>query len=55
VMDVRYYRERRFREWRDTVLWQQAHIARLCLEGGHAGTPEESRPVERVLVAGGAL
>lgn len=54
VMDIRYYHERRYREWRDTVLWQQALIRRLCLEGGHA-LPEAPRLVELVTVAGGWL
>lgn len=55
VTDIRYYHERRYREWRDTVLWQQGLIRRLCLEGGHSGTPEAPRAVERVAVAGDLL
>lgn len=30
--DIRERQEARFREWRDTVRWQQAHIERLCAE-----------------------
>lgn len=55
VMDIRYYHERRYREWRDTVLYQQGLIRRLCLEGGHVPAAAESRAVERVTVAGGLL
>ncbi len=51
VTDIRDYHERRYREWRDTVLSQQALIRRLCLEGGHS-LPEAPRAVERVTVAG---
>lgn len=35
VSDIREYHERRYKQWRDEIRWQQAHIERLCREGNH--------------------
>jgi hypothetical protein len=32
----------RFREWRDTIRWQQAHIEALCAAGNHGPTGTSS-------------
>lgn len=58
VMDIRYYHERRYREWRDTVRCQQDLVRRLCLEGGHAeeaASPEVPPPIESVTLTGSWL
>lgn len=33
---IREREESRFRQWRDTIRWQQQHIADLCAAGKHA-------------------
>jgi hypothetical protein len=33
--EIRLSQERRYQDWRDTVRWQQEHIARLCAAGNH--------------------
>jgi len=32
---IRDREESRFREWRDTIRWQQDHIRELCEQGKH--------------------
>lgn len=41
AMDTEMRRQSRFRQWRETIQFQQALIRRLCLEGRHAGRPVE--------------
>ena len=54
VMDIRYYHERRHREWRDTVLFEQGLIEKGC--AGHRAEAEAPpRAVERVELTGALL
>lgn len=59
VTDIRYYHERRYREWRDTVRYQQDLIGRLCSEGRHAApdgeSPEASPLIESATLTGSWL
>lgn len=41
VRDIREAQERRYREWRETVRFEQGLIRRLCGEGRHA--PERGK------------
>jgi hypothetical protein len=58
VREVGWRQEARYRQWRDTVLFQQGLIEEQCARAGHcaeSATAAAGRPVERVLAAGGVL
>ena len=45
LRDVQDAQESRFRQWRDTVRFQQDLIDRLCAEAGHVPAPLKKRVI----------